>query len=368
MRSSYYSFWLFAAMCSAAPAQAEFATAYRAYERGDYATASSQFSEAAEQGHAAAQISLGWMYAQGLGVPRDDQQALYWYRQAAKQGHPDAQAILYIRGLGKVPRHRTAVDRGPEGPGQLTLERVYPGRYQAESHEGTRPENAGASAAYWYRKFAELGRRDAQFTLAVRYELGQDIPQDALRATYWYRKAAQRGSALAQFNLGLKYAIGDGVPLDQSMALFWYQRAADQGHLESQFLVGVAYARGDGVPPAATQAVRWWREAAQGDYAPAQYHLGLMYAQGKGVPKDWPQAYLWFSLAAVQGHDDARRSRDEVGARIGPTEMARVQRLARRWGSLDNKLKPTLGNLFKAPTDGAPTRSFLKEGGSPQKS
>lgn len=366
MRSSYYFFGAFAALCSAAAAQADFTTAYRAYERGDYATASSQFAEAARQGHAAAQISLGWMYAQGLGVARDDQQALYWYRQAAKQGHRDAQVILYIRGLGNLSGDETAVDRDPKDTGKLTPEHLDARPHQKE-YTAARAGNGSQSRGYWYRKFAELGSRDAQFALAVRYELGQGIAQDALRATYWYRKAAERGSALAQFNLGLKYAIGEGVPLNQSMALLWYQRAAVQGHLESQFLVGVAYARGDGVPAAAGQAVRWWRTAAKSGYAPAQYHLGLLYAQGKGVPKDWPQAYLWLSLAAAQGHDDARRSRDEAGMRLGPAEMARVQRLARRWGSR-GKLHSVSGNHFKAPADVSPTRSFFDDRRSPAKS
>jgi TPR repeat protein len=330
MRSTSSFLGLLVALCSIAAAHAGFPTAYKAYERGDYATAFDEFTDAARRGHAAAQVSLGWMYAQGLGVDRDQQQASYWYRQAADRGNRDAQAILYIRRLGNGAKgHESAVDRVPERRDKLT-EVSVDSRTRQGTADVTRSLDESRSGTYWYRKFAEAGRREAQFVLGVRYELGYGLPKDAFRATYWYRKAAEQGSALAQFNLGLKYAIGDGVALDQVLALYWYREAAAQGHLRSQFLVGVAYARGEGVASEPAQAVRWWREAAEGGYAPAQYHLGLMYAQGEGVARDWPQAYLWLSLAAAQGHDDARRSRDEVGTHIGFAEMARVKQLARR--------------------------------------
>ena len=67
-----------------------------AYERGDYATAIRGFRVHAEQGHVEAQVSLGAMYAIGLGVPEDDAEAAKWYRKAAKQGHAEAQSRLDI--------------------------------------------------------------------------------------------------------------------------------------------------------------------------------------------------------------------------------------------------------------------------------
>ena len=37
----------------------------------------------AEQGHVATQFVLGFMYANGDGVPQDDTEAVKWYRKAA---------------------------------------------------------------------------------------------------------------------------------------------------------------------------------------------------------------------------------------------------------------------------------------------
>ena len=64
--------------------------------------------EAAEQGVAEAQYSLGAMYDKGDGVPEDDFKAVKWYRKAAEQGLAEAQCDLsgmYILGLG-VPKAR----------------------------------------------------------------------------------------------------------------------------------------------------------------------------------------------------------------------------------------------------------------------
>ena len=52
------------------------------------------FKVAAEKGDAIAQFNLGLSYYHGKGVLQDYAQAVYWYRKAAEQGHPDAKEIL----------------------------------------------------------------------------------------------------------------------------------------------------------------------------------------------------------------------------------------------------------------------------------
>ena len=52
------------------------------------------FHAAAEQGHAGAQFNLGAMYGNGVGVPRDDAEAMRWIREAAGNGHPMAKKML----------------------------------------------------------------------------------------------------------------------------------------------------------------------------------------------------------------------------------------------------------------------------------
>src|SRR5205807_420797 len=45
-------------------------------------------------GDAKAQYGLGFMYREGRGVPRDDAEAVRWYRKAAEQGDAMAQHAL----------------------------------------------------------------------------------------------------------------------------------------------------------------------------------------------------------------------------------------------------------------------------------
>jgi len=179
-----------------------------AAQRGDSATALRLWMPLAEQGVAAAQFNLGFMYDNGLGVPPDYAQAMQWYRQAAEQGYADAQYSLgsmYANGRG-VPRD-------------------------------------DAQAVQWYRKAAAQGLALAQTNLGFNYSHGRGVPQDDALAVQWYRKAAEQGDAGAQYNLGSMYANGRGVPRDDAQAVQWYRKAAGQGFAGANNSIGLIYGR-----------------------------------------------------------------------------------------------------------------------------
>ncbi|HCE04684.1 MAG TPA: hypothetical protein DEQ98_15735, partial [Acidobacteria bacterium] len=56
-----------------------------------------ELRERAEQGDPTAQFNLARQYLTGSGVPRDDQEAVRWYRLAAEQDHAGAQHSLGVR-------------------------------------------------------------------------------------------------------------------------------------------------------------------------------------------------------------------------------------------------------------------------------
>ena len=161
-------------------------------------------------------------------------------------------------------------------------------------------------ALKWYRRAAEQGHADAQFSLGVMYRNGQGIAQDDSEAVKWYRLAAEQGHAKAQNNLGLMYDNGQGVPQDYGEAVKWYRRAAEQGHANAQNNLGVMYEYGQGIPQNYGEAVKWYRLAAGQGNANAQYNLGDMYEYGKGVSRDYGEALKWYELAAEQGHAKAK--------------------------------------------------------------
>lgn len=133
-----------------------------AFGNHDYATAIKLLTPVAKQGHALAQNILGIIYQGGLGTPKDDIQALYWYRKAAEQGDSSAQnnlGAMYANGRG-VPQN-------------------------------------DAQAVQWYRKAAEQGFAAAQTFLGVMYAKGQGVPQDYVRAHLWFNLAAATGYEIA---------------------------------------------------------------------------------------------------------------------------------------------------------------------------
>lgn len=74
-----------------------------AYQANNIPLAFKEFSAAAEAGHANSQFNLGLMYEQGIGVDKDEKEAIVWYRKSAVQGNAFAQfnlAVLYENGRG----------------------------------------------------------------------------------------------------------------------------------------------------------------------------------------------------------------------------------------------------------------------------
>jgi TPR repeat protein len=62
----------------------------------NYSRAMKCFQVAAKQGYFDAHISIGNLYANGLGVPKDLQQALYWWELAKEEGHPKAAHLVQL--------------------------------------------------------------------------------------------------------------------------------------------------------------------------------------------------------------------------------------------------------------------------------
>jgi TPR repeat protein len=122
--------------------------------------------QAADQGDAHAQGSLGLMYEDGNHVQQSYTEALKWYRLAADQGNTTAQnnlGLLYAMGRG-APRSDT-------------------------------------EALKWYRLAAEQGYVEAQYNLGLMYEHGRGVPQSNSEALKWYRLAAAQGDKDAQKKL-----------------------------------------------------------------------------------------------------------------------------------------------------------------------
>ena len=190
----------------------EFYSRGLAYREGDGvdldpAQAFRQFLEAAEQGHAEAQLEVAKDYLNDEGaVPIDFEKAVAWLRKSEAQGNLDARANLgwcLANGYGdpRDPVKAEALMRDAAGKGNLLamsgLARIHSGDvegFEANPEEGFR----------WYREAAELGDRSGQYNLGRSYLHGIGTPVDQTEGWAWIERAAEQGFEPALADLRTK--------------------------------------------------------------------------------------------------------------------------------------------------------------------
>lgn len=264
-----------------------------AVERGDFRTAIHLLQPLAEQGEASAQLNLGALYHDGLGVPQDFAKAAHWYEKAAAQGNANAQnklGLLYAVGLG-VPQDYVETVR-------------------------------------LYGLAAEQGAAKHQFDLAVMYDNGLGVAKDPAQAVQWYVRAAEQGLTEAEASLGLLYQRGEGVERDLAKALALFKSAAAKGEPRAQNNLALMYTKGDGVPRDYEAAVSWFSKAAAQGLASAMTNLGVMYDNGFGVTQDDAKAVELYRRAGRQGTVELEAVLAEMGlpydARLAPLPEGEV--------------------------------------------
>ena len=292
------------------------------YNTGRYETAFEHFSEYAKMGNATAQLHLGYMYEEGLGVSQDNAKAVEWYRKAAEQGHATAQCnlgIMYENGRGVSQDNAKAVEWYRKSAEQGNVFAQCKLGYMYGQGRGISQDYV--KAVEWFRKSAEQGNADAQNNLGEMYYYGRGVSEDYAKAAEWYRKSAEQGNAVAQYNLGIMYENGRGISQDNAKAeewyrksaeqgnakaVEWYRKSAEQGNAYAQCQLGYMYENGRGVSQDNAKAMEWFRKSAEQGNTDAQYQLGYMYHNGIGVSKDHTKAAEWYSKAAKGGDVRAR--------------------------------------------------------------
>ena len=177
------------------------------------------------------------------------------------------------------------------------------------------------------RKAEEETKRKAEEEAKHLYIIGDDYycgrngkKQDYAEAVRYYRKAAEQGLADAQYSLGFCYKYGRGVDESETEAEKWfrkaaenYRKAAEQGNADAQCGLGKCYEYGYGVDESETEAVKWYRKAAEQGDADGQYSLGLCYECGCGVDESKTEAVKWYRKAAEQGDKFAKAGLKRLG-------------------------------------------------------
>lgn len=153
----------------------------------------------AEHGHKDCQYKLALDYDGGYGVKADEEQAEYWYKKAADQGH--GEACNY---------------------------------YSVICHN----RNDYTNAYEYARKAIENNSKNAFFNMGYLYEFGQGVNQDYIKAEQYYQKAidvenANRNSAY--FRLGKMYYEGNAViKKDKKKGEDLLKQAANNGNEDAK--------------------------------------------------------------------------------------------------------------------------------------
>jgi len=147
-----------------APARPVAMRADQAYQAKDYPRAAALYREAANAGNPSAQVALGTLLRQGLGVPKDPKEAFQLFRQAATKGYARAEAQVGF-----------ALELG-EGVAQNWPE-----------------------AAKWCNQSARQFDKLGLYCMARMFQFGIGVPQDRARSIRIYDRAVDAGDGQSKF-------------------------------------------------------------------------------------------------------------------------------------------------------------------------
>jgi localization factor PodJL len=114
--------------------------------------------------------------------------------------------------------------------------------------------------------------------------------------------------------LAARYEKGDGLQRDSLKACVWYIIAGSNGDLAAK-----------------DRAVRLSHRLPQFQIAEIRFNVGKMYVQGTGVPRDLVAAYSWFALAQAAGDVRARDEQEKLEASMTREQVSEGLGRASDW-------------------------------------
>ena len=191
-------------------------------------------------GFGEAAFNLGILYEDGLGVARDLERAVGYYRRGAENGSVKAQfriGKLYWQGAPGIPPDRVGGRRylalaAAGGDSEAAELLQSGGAPEGPLAEADRAQSRGdsAAAAAILQTAAEAGDPRAQTRLAWCFEAGRGVPRDLPAAARWFGKAAAAGDGEAMYALAVMHATGAGQAQDPVLSRQWLERSAAAGY------------------------------------------------------------------------------------------------------------------------------------------
>lgn len=136
------------------------------------------------------------------------------------------------------------------------------------------------------------------------YKKGEELigKQDYISAYDYLLKSCDMGNPKAAYQLGMIYTD----PFQTSRKLSKISKITSFGNA-STIIPDMPVKRD------LEKAYEYYKQSAEGGFALGQYSLGQCYEKGKGVKKNKDEAKKWYTLAAEQGHLQAK---EKVGEKV----------------------------------------------------
>lgn len=207
----------------------------------NYEKAVECYMKAADEGHVESIYSLGYCYANALGVEQDQEAADKLLSYAADNGHVNAAAKLgeYLYWGDYLPLDRArgfqylkhAADNGNAHSMALVGNNYIEG---FGAYEGWGPTKDLAVGKEYIDKACELNSPYGLFLAANKYRHGYDgFPENLEYGTQLLKRAADAGHHYAQLQYALACWNGDGVPRSEQEYVKWMREAAGNGNDEA---------------------------------------------------------------------------------------------------------------------------------------
>ena len=308
-----------------------------------------RFQKNAQIGDALAMAGLHYCYSRGLGVEKDEKQAIRWARLAYDTDQPVGKHLLgrcLLNGIG-VEKNEEAgwrlIHEASEGGFAISQLSIVS---RVGEDQNLDPKDRIAKASDLYEKSAKAGLATAMFRLANRYagtipgttrdmdkglkllnaasDKGlsiakwmlfdvyssgvPDVPKNLEKARDLLIRAAEDGFAPAQYSLACEYYQKRGVPFRLNLAqntreaAKWADLAARQTELSSIMLISTMYEFGDGIQIDSAKAREWCEKAAALNYAPALVQQGVWCSDGTIYEQNDKRAFSLFQQAARKNY------------------------------------------------------------------
>lgn len=183
-------------------------------------------------------------------------------------------AIAMVAAAPRVVRSKTSIAHHPAA--EISEKSAHVAPTEAANFKGS--TNTDDSRLRDLRERANSGDVGAQALLAARYERGDRLGRDALKACVWYIIAGANGDLAAK------------------------GRAVRLSHRLPQFQI-----------------------------AEIRFNVGKMYMQGIGVKRDPVSAYSWFALAQAAGDVRARGEQEKLETSMSRDQVSAGLRRASDW-------------------------------------